>query len=140
MALLFALAALAQNQGAPVVLENREVMRIEAAFGPYSAADRARDVSVRLRGIVERGETHPVVTTYVPIENATVITTGGALVMTVLGADAKAAGRPQAQLAEEYAAAIRDAVNLHHEHHTYWSYLLASAQALTAWAILLGFV
>lgn len=91
-----ALVALAQNPGAPVVLENHEVFRIEAAFGPYSARDRAHDVSLRLRAIVERGRTDPVVTTYVPIENATVITTGGILVLTVLEADAKAAGKPRA--------------------------------------------
>ena len=135
-----ALVALAQNPGAPVVLENHEVFRIEAAFGPYSARDRANDVSLRLRAIVERGRTDPVVTTYVPIENATVITTGGILVLTVLEADAKAAGKPQAQLAGEYAAAIRGALSSYREQHTYWSYFLASAQALAAWSVFLGFI
>ena len=99
LAFLLGVAAFAQDSGAPVMFEGREILRVYGSFGPYSAEDRTKDVAARLTGMAERGEIQEVAATYISVENATAITNGRSLIMMVLQADAQASGKTQEKLA-----------------------------------------
>jgi small-conductance mechanosensitive channel len=140
LASILGIIALAQDAGAPVYFEGREILRIYAGVGPYSAQDRARDITARLQSIAERGDTRLVTTTYIPAQNATAIATSHSLIMMVIDADATMAGKTEAQVAEEYARAVRAALLTYREKHTLLSYLTSSGKALAAWVVFAAFV
>lgn len=140
MASIPGIVALAQDAGAPVYFEGREILRIYGSFGPYSAKDRAGDITARLRNIAESGDTRQVIVTFIPAQNATAIATSRSLILMVTEGDAKLAGKPQARVAEEYARAVRAALLTYRERRTVLSYLSSSGKALAAWVIFAAFI
>jgi len=89
--------------GAPVVVQGDTVLYIPTRLGSFSAADRAAAVALRVQ-LLAHANTDSI--QLVPAETATDLVSGATIIMTVTDADAAAAGRTRAELAEEFSAAL----------------------------------
>lgn len=91
----------ATGQSAPVVLHGRELFTIQQPLGAYSAAERARAISERLRVLAEStaDELPPVVAE--EVDGITVISCGDVRILSVTDADARSAGLERIAYAQE---------------------------------------
>ncbi|MEO8594905.1 MAG: mechanosensitive ion channel domain-containing protein [Candidatus Solibacter sp.] len=130
----------AQENGIPVIVDGREVVRVYSGVGTFTAADRVPEIERRIAALGEKHFTGEVTTRSIPSEQATAVVAGGVIVMAVTTADAETAGVPRAELAQKYAAAIHRAIEGYRVRHSWYSFLKAVLLTLLAWSLFFGSV
>lgn len=123
------------DRGWPVQLDGNTVLHVAAGNNSFTAAERAMILAHRL-GQVAADE--KIATDAITVQQAgdiRVIAAGDVKLMEITAADAKAAGRDAAELANDYTARFRAAVRLHRENWN-WEWTLR-AWGLAAGAALL---
>jgi hypothetical protein len=127
----------AQEDGIPVVVDGREVVRVYSSVGSFSAKDRVSEIERRIELLGEKGFAGGVTTRPIPSEKATAVVAGGVLVMAVTTADAELAGIPREELAQKYAGAIQKAIEGYRVRHSWSSFLMGILKTLVAWILAL---
>jgi small-conductance mechanosensitive channel len=137
LAVSFACALFAQENGAPVIIDGQEVARIYGSVGPFTPNDRAPEIERRITALAKKGFSGTIEVRPIPSEKATAIMAGSIILMAVTQVDADAGGLSQDELARKYAASIKTAMEGYRERHSWLSFLIAVAKSLTAWALFL---
>ncbi|MCL4797312.1 MAG: mechanosensitive ion channel family protein [Bryobacteraceae bacterium] len=120
--------------GVPVRLQNETLFLIQRPAGPITAEARAEEIGTRLEMLAERGYVEPVeVRDFGSGRSALFV--GEVFVLSVSDGDAAAAGRERGELAVDWAAIVEKALKKGAKRFTWVSFLLASLQALAAWAL-----
>ena len=122
----------AQEEGVPVVIDGKEVVRVYGSVGSFKAADRAPQIEHRITTLGERGFDGKVTTRSIPSENATAIVAGAVLVMAITDADAQSVGVSRDELARKYADSIQQTIAQYRERHSWSSFLIDTLKALIA--------
>jgi small-conductance mechanosensitive channel len=137
--LIFALTAslllYGQEDGVPVVIDGQEVARLYGSVGTFGAADRVPEIERRIIALAEKWSGGEIATRVMPAENATAVVAGPIIIMAVTALDADSAGMPQAELAQQYAAAIQKTMEGYRARHTWRNLLAGAAKTLLAWAL-----
>jgi small-conductance mechanosensitive channel len=124
-----------QDNGAPVVVDGREVVRVYGPIGSFNASDRAPEIEARIVALSKRGFAGKIETRAIPSENATAVVAGPAIIMAVTDVDAQAVGIPRDELAQRYSTAIQKAIGEYHAAHSWIHILYAGAKTLVAWIV-----
>lgn len=120
----------------PVLLDNKPILTISAGVLSFTPQERASAISGRLDN-VSRDRLLPVdKIAVVEAETTSDIMLQDRVLMTVTEADAKAAGKPRQELAQEHADAIRSALTTFRSERSVKSLLIDLAQALGVTAVL----
>lgn len=119
------------DRGWPVQLDGRTVLRVAVGNTSFTAPERAMIVAHRLAQVAADEKIAADAISVQQFGDIRAITAGDVKLMEITAADAKAAGRDAADLANEYTARLRDAVRLHREH---WSW----QRTLRAWGLAAG--
>ena len=98
------------EEGAPVVVNGRELFRLQTRVGSITATERAALVADHISRLANNPFTGELTITVVDTENATDILIGDQVLVSVSDADAAAEGRERQELAQEWAAIIQMAV------------------------------
>lgn len=122
-----------EQEGVPVVIDGHEVFRVYGSVGPFSAADRAGTIQERILRLAKVKFTDHLETREIPSQNATAIYAAQAIIMAVTQLDAESTGVPRQQLAQQYAIAIKKAIDGYRVRHTWNSFLLALLRTLIVW-------
>jgi small-conductance mechanosensitive channel len=97
------------GEGSPVMVNGQTLFLVRKRVFSFSPEDRARAIEGRIRKLASGTEAGIRQITTVDAETTTEIVSGETVIMTVTDADAAAAGKPRAELANEYAQAIQSA-------------------------------
>jgi small-conductance mechanosensitive channel len=124
-----------QEDGVPVIIDGREVVRVYGSIGAFNAKERAVQIQQRITALAEKAVTDSVGTRAIPSEKTTAIVAGQILVMGVTEVDAQSAGVPQGELARRYAAAVQTAIEGYRQRHTWKSFVIAVIKTLAAWML-----
>ena len=125
----------AQENGVPVIVDGREVVRVYSGVGTFTAQDRVPEIERRIAALGDKGFSGAVTTRPIPSERATAVVAGGVIVMAVTPADAESAGVPREELAPKYAESIRKAIEGYRVRHSWYSFLKAILKAMAAWTL-----
>lgn len=98
------------QQGA-VLLDGKQLFVIRSSLGPFSADSRATNIEYRLRKLLADPDIDSESISVITNTNSTEIIAGDVIIASVTDADAKAADRSRPELAEEFVAAIRTAID-----------------------------
>jgi small-conductance mechanosensitive channel len=126
-----------ENPGYPVTLEGQEVLRIYEGIGNFSAQDRARAASQRLRDLIYAPAANIAAITTADATYGTEVKLGDRTLLLVTDEDAKQAHISRQLLAKYYAGKIRDAMNLARQQHSKKFLIRAAAYAIVTFAIYL---
>src|SRR5204863_6211590 len=99
----------AQETGAPVVIDGKEIFRVYGTVGPFSVAERAEEIQRRINLLAEKKVSDRIATRSMPADDATAILSGTVLIMAVTATDAQATGIARDELATRYGDAIQNA-------------------------------
>jgi small-conductance mechanosensitive channel len=130
----------AQESGAPVIIDGKEVLRVYGSIEPFSPLERAEEIKRRIVGLAEKQRPVEVTIRPIPAENATAVVVGQVIVLAVVDADAQAVGISRDELAQVHAYAVQKAIEEYRIQHTFGSFLKAGARALVAWVLFCGMV
>jgi small-conductance mechanosensitive channel len=125
------------NPGASVTIDGRTILLIYSPLAGLSPEERADGVEQRIQGIAR---TRNLQVNLIKVEDRgtwTEIVADNTVIMAVTESDARAAGRPRAQLAAEYAEIIRRTVNTYREQHTWRNLIRACLFSFLATLILI---
>jgi len=125
----------AEENGAPVIIDGQEVVRVYAPVGHFTAEDRALEIEHRITMLAEKGFTGQVGIRAIPSEKTTAVVADKAIIMAVTEGDAESAGVTQAELAGRYAANIQKAIQGYRTRHTWASFVRAVLKTLAAWSV-----
>lgn len=98
------------EEGAPVIVNGRELFRVEARIGSVTATERANLISEHISQLANNPFSGDVVIEIHDVHGSTDIVANGEVLVTITDADAIAAGRENQELAQEWAAAIQVAI------------------------------
>lgn len=126
---------IAQENGVPVVIDGREVLRVYSSVGQFSAADRAAGIKERIVALAEKRVAVVVSIRPIPAEKAVALVVGPAIIMAVTQIDAESAGVPQEALARQYAGAVQNAIEGYGARHTWLSFVMALSRTLVVWIL-----
>ncbi len=79
-------------------IDGREVARVYAPVGLFSAAERVPEIEGRIIALGEKGYAGKIETRSIPSEQSTALVAGPILIMAITQADAQSAGIPQDEL------------------------------------------
>lgn len=113
-----ALADSAVGSGAPVLLDGREIFRVQTKMKSRSAEERARGISDRILPVAKDR--------FAPVDSiqiydtdvSTDVTLGDRVLFSIFDADAAAANRDRTVLARERAGAVRAAIEEYRHRHS----------------------
>jgi small-conductance mechanosensitive channel len=125
----------AQESGVPAIIDGKEVVRVYASVGAFTAEERARAIEDRITTLGEKGIVPKMTTRAIPSEHATAVVADAAIIMVITQKDAELAGATQDELAGRYARAVQDAIAGYRVSHTWLSFLMAVAKTLVAWFV-----
>ncbi len=131
--LLLACASPAQDMGAPVTFENKELFRIQTPIGPVSAESRAREIEERIHQIALGGRPVSISTKQFPEQQGIAVMAGAAPVLLVTRQDAAAAGITLEALTEQRAGIVQRAFADYAKAHSLRAYVMNTLRALLAW-------
>jgi small-conductance mechanosensitive channel len=134
-ALLLCALSFSQEQGIPVTIDGREVVRVYGSLGSFSAQERADAIHDRILRLAKVKFTEQLDTREIPSQNATAVYAGQTTIMAVTQLDAELAGMPRQELAKQYSVAIRKAIDEYRVRHTWNGALLALLETLFIWAV-----
>jgi small-conductance mechanosensitive channel len=98
------------EEGAPVVVNDRELFRLKMRVGSITAVERAALVSDHISRLANNPFSGELSVTVVDTAGATDIVVGDEVLVTVTEADAATAGRARRELAQEWASLIQSAI------------------------------
>ena len=98
-------------EGAPVIVNEQELFRLQARVGSVTPTERAALVSDRISRLANNPFSGELIVIVVDTESSTDIVVGDQVLVTVSNADAAAVGRDRSELAQEWAAIIQTAIN-----------------------------
>ena len=98
-------------EGAPVIVNDRELFRIQTRVGSITATERAALVSDHIGRLANNPFSGEMIVSVLDTESGADIVVGDEVLVTVSNADAAAAGRDRQALAQEWAALIQTAIN-----------------------------
>jgi small-conductance mechanosensitive channel len=124
-----------QDQGAAVVINGHEVMRVLAPLGPYTAAERAAEIQRRLEYLGSKSYSREVKAEPLRSGEAVVVRVGPVQLMVVTGLDAEKAGVTKEVLAARYAGEVERALTDYQTAHSFSHYVTAVVKTLLAWAV-----
>jgi small-conductance mechanosensitive channel len=124
-----------QEKGAAVVINGREVLRVMAPMGPYSAMERALEVQRRLEYLGAKEYSREVTAQPLRSGDAMVVRVGPVQLMMVTGLDAEKAGVTKEVLAARYAGEVERALAEYRETHSFSSYVSAAVKTVLAWVV-----
>jgi small-conductance mechanosensitive channel len=129
-----------ENNGAPVEIDGKPILRIYAPIGGFTPNDRASAIQQRIIAF-SRNTNMPIEAIHAEDRGTwTEILAGSNRILGITEGDAKAAERPRAELAEEYAEVLRLVVKQYREDHTwsrYWQGTVYAALASAGLVVLL---
>ena len=99
------------EEGAPVIVNEQELFRLQARVGSVTPTERAALVSDRISRLANNPFSGELLVAVVDTEDSTDIVVGDQVLVTVNNDDAVAAGRDRSELAQEWAAVIQTAIN-----------------------------
>lgn len=120
--------------GSPVILDDKVLFTIEAPRAPYTAGQRAADISNDLLALARSTEVNASSLRMVPGETDTILLAGHTFVMSVTDEDARRAGRSREELAGERRLVIQKAVAAYRKARAPWLILRAFLVAIACWA------
>ena len=131
-----------ENNGWPVEIDGKPILLIYAPIGGFTPQDRANAIQKRIIALSVSDNANTVIETIHAEDRGTwtEILAGNNRIMGITEADAKAAERPRAELAEEYTEVLRLVVKQYREDHTwqrYWWGVLYTALASVSIVVLL---
>jgi len=127
------------DEGAPVKLEGNTLFRIRVRVGPFSREDRARAASAHILSVAKDRS--------IPIDsivvtpggtNATNISAGEEVLLTITDEDARAAGANRDTLATAYLTRIRSAIDQRRSDYNLRSIILRVIYALATTLVLVS--
>lgn len=95
------------EEGVPVVVNGRELFRVETRIGSITATERAALISEHIGRLANNPFSGDVTIEVLDIQGATDIVADGEVLVSVTDGDATAAGRGREELAQEWAASIQ---------------------------------
>jgi len=98
-------------EGAPVIVNEQELFRLQARVGSITPTERAALVSDRISRLANNPFSDELLVAVVDTEDSTDIVVGDQVLVTVSNADATAVERDRSELAQEWAALIQTAIN-----------------------------
>jgi len=134
--LLLAAPLLAQEVGAPVILEDRVLFYIKAPLGAFTPQQRAVMIEEKFAQVAAAGART------VNIEEtdlASLIRAGNEIVVNVNDADARAERRTRPELAREWGLILQRALEYYAEERRWDKIALAVLRVFLAWAIFIAF-
>jgi small-conductance mechanosensitive channel len=123
-----------------VVIDGRHILTVYQPIGSISPTERADKITDRIIAVAKDENVLPESVGLVPQESWTEITAGGKLLMAVTETDAKLAGKPRKQLANEDAGNIRQALLNYRKEHNWRSFLWDILYAFLATLALVPFI
>jgi small-conductance mechanosensitive channel len=97
-------------EGAPVIVNEQELFRLQARVGSVTPTERAALVSDRISRLANNPFSGELLVTVVDTEDATDIIVGDQVLVTISDDDAAAEGRDRAEMAQEWAAIVQTAI------------------------------
>ena len=137
LVLLLAAPLLAQETGAPVEFDGRVLFHVKAPLGAFTPSQRAEGIRETLHQAAASGAR---TVTIGETEFASVIKAGPAAVMSLGDADARAEGRPRAELARERALILQRALENYAADRSWERLTLAGFRVTIAWLLFVGFL
>ena len=120
-----------------VEIEGRHILAVYEPVGGYTPEERAHRIAGRIIAAA-KGKVPPDSVRVVPREYWTEILYENELIMAVTEVDAKKAGKPREQLANEYAGSIRQAIITYRREHSWSALLWAILYTILATLVLTG--
>jgi small-conductance mechanosensitive channel len=96
------------DSGSPVVFFGRELFRVRSALGPFTAEERASAIVARLDRVLRDPVLRRSDVVVTERADASDVTIGDLLILSVTDADAAAEGRPRREIAEERARILEE--------------------------------
>lgn len=121
-----------------VMLDGKPLFTVQEKILSLTPEDRASLISARLARLARNPLFKADTITTVEGETTTDITAGDIIIMTVTEKDAEVAGKPRSDLAREYAATIRAAVEKTNYEYSIRSIVIGALYALLATAVLVA--
>ena len=125
----------AASGGSPVLLEGREIFRIQAGIKGYTTEERARAISERILRLAKDRRTPVDSIRAIDTDISTDVVVGDMPLFSVFDGDAQAAGRDRLALARERALASRAAIEHYRSAHAARRILMGVLWAIVATAI-----
>lgn len=95
------------EEGVPIIVNGRELFRVETRIGSITATERAALISEHIGRLANNPFSGDVTIEVLDVQGATDIVAGSEVLVSVTDADAAAAGRAREELAQEWAASIQ---------------------------------
>jgi small-conductance mechanosensitive channel len=130
----------AKPAGAPVGLDGKTLFVVRERVMSFTPEDRADAIRRKLDMFLKDPLARPETIMVMDAETSSEIMAGEVVLMTVTDRDAAAEGKPRAELAREYAEAVRTAVRSHIEEYGDRSVVLGAVYSMIATAILVAFL
>ena len=130
-------ASVSSDTEAQVVLGGQSLFPIRGKVLSFSPEDRARTISGRLSRLAKDPLFHTESIKVIESESSSDIVSGDLIIMSVAEGDAKSEGKPRPELAEEYAAKIRTAVEARNKEYSIRSILFGALYTFLATLILI---
>jgi small-conductance mechanosensitive channel len=130
----------APSAGYPVTLDGNVLFTIEAPRAPYTAAQRATDISNDLLALARSTEVDASSLRMVPGETDTILLAGHTFVMSITDEDARRAGLRREDLAGQRRHTIQKAVAAYRRARAPWLILRAYLVAMACWAAAAAFI
>ncbi len=131
---------LAESSPAPVEFDGQVLFSIRTGAKAFSPEVRAKLAGQRITEVARDYGVKPEQVTVSDIEIAAIISTGERLILTIFDADAAAEGRERAQLAEEYADKIRQAIQKYRDERSARVIAMGVFYTLLATVVLVGLI
>jgi small-conductance mechanosensitive channel len=96
--------------GAPVIVNDEVLFRIQTRLGSITPSERAALISEHISRLANNPFTGEIVITVIDSEGMTDVVAGEDIIVTVTDADAAAEGRERQELAQEWATAVQSAI------------------------------
>jgi small-conductance mechanosensitive channel len=96
--------------GAPVIVNDEVLFRIQTRLGSISPTERAALISEHISRLANNPFVSEIVITVIDSEGMTDVVAGEDIIVTVTDADAAAEGRERQELAQEWATAVQSAI------------------------------
>lgn len=130
----------AKPAAAPVGLDGKTLFLVRERVMSFTPEDRANAIRRKLEMFLKDPLARPETIAVIEAESSSEIVAGEVVLMTVTDRDAKAEGKPRAELAKEYAEILRASVRGHIEAYGNRSLLLGAVYTLFATLVLVAFL
>lgn len=128
----------AVTSGVPIVLNGRTLFSVRARAGSLTPYEHANLINQRLDDLAHNPFRHRIEISVMDAGEGTDIVADGQMLLSVTDAEAAAHGKPRAQLAQDWAALIRESVNAAKTDYQWQTLLKGALLALLATIVFVG--